>query len=39
MAAVRIATGEPAVEKLSSENGDGAQALFFTSEMRISPDV
>jgi hypothetical protein len=31
MAAVRIATAEPEVEKLSSKKGKASHALFFTS--------
>jgi hypothetical protein len=39
MAAVRIATGTPEVEKVSSENVLRRHAPFFTSESRISLDV
>jgi hypothetical protein len=39
MAAVRIATAEPAVEKVSTKNRKRLHALFFTSEADISLDV
>jgi hypothetical protein len=38
MTAVRFATGEPVMEKVSFENGGGVHAPIFTSKSRMSLD-